>query len=132
MSQLKKLMFALLCLGLLNSNMVFAEGEEAEAELLSAGELLASCEDGYSPGAPNQFCMRYVFGLVQTVMGLQQADGSAPIFCIDPQVVRLEAATENVMAYLRSQSSRANDEAQIIVVEALNKNYPCPAAGGQI
>ncbi len=125
-------MFILLCAGLLNSNVVFAEDEEAEPELLSAGELLENCDEGYAPGAPTQFCMRYVFGLVQTVMELQQADGSAPIFCIDPQVVRLEAAAENVMAYLRAQSSRANDEAQILVVEALNKNYPCPTTGGQI
>lgn len=131
MSLLKKIMFILLYAGLLNSNVVFAE-EEAEPELLSAGELLANCDEGYAPGVPNQFCMRYVFGLVQTVLGLQQADGSAPIFCIDPQVVRLEAATESVMAYLRAQSSRANDEAQMLVVEALNKNYPCSATGGQI
>jgi Ssp1 endopeptidase immunity protein Rap1a len=131
MNLLKKLMFILLCAGVLNSNIVLAE-EEAEPELLSAGELLANCDEGYAPGAPNQFCMRYVFGLVQTVLGLQQVDGSAPIFCIDPQVVRLETATENVMSYLRSQSSRAKDEAQILVVEALNKNYPCSTAGGQI
>jgi Rap1a immunity proteins len=131
MNLLKKIMFVLLCTGLLSSNVAFAE-DEAEPELLSAGELLESCDEGYSPGVPNQFCMRYVFGLVQTVLGLQQADGSAPIFCIDPQVVRLEAATENVMSYLRSQSSRAKDEAQILVVEALNKNYPCSGTGGQI
>jgi hypothetical protein len=93
--------------------------------LLTAGELLSNCDEGYMPGAPNQFCMRYVFGLVQTVLGLQQADGSAPIFCIDPQVVRLETATENVMAYLRSRASRSKDEAQVLVVEALNKKYPC-------
>ncbi len=123
MSPLKKALFILLCAGLLNSNAGFAE--EDEPELLTAGELLSSCDEGYKPGVPNQFCMRYVFGLVQTVLGLQQADGSAPIFCIDPQVVRLETATENVMAYLRSRASRSNDEAQVLVVEALNKNYPC-------
>lgn len=131
MSLLKKVIFLLLFSGLLNNNVVLAE-EEAEPEILTAGELLASCDEGYAPGAPNQFCMRYVFGLVQTVLGLQQADGSAPIFCIDPQVVRLETATEKVMAYLRAQSSRANDEAQIVVVEALNKSFPCPATGGHI
>lgn len=130
MCQLKKLMFMLLCMGLLNSNIVLAE-EEAEPELLSAGELLENCEEGYSPGVPNQYCMRYVFGLVQTILGLQQADQSAPIFCIDPQVTRLEEATDNVMAYLRQQSSRANDEAQMLVVEALNKLYPCRGAGNQ-
>jgi Ssp1 endopeptidase immunity protein Rap1a len=127
----KKLMFILLCTGFLNTNIVLAE-EEAEPALVTAGELLESCDEGYIPGAPNQYCMRYVFGLVQTILGLQQADQSAPIFCINPQVTRLEEATENVMAYLRKQSSRANDEAQMLVVEALNKNYPCSASGSQI
>ncbi len=130
MDLLKKLIFILLCTGLLNTNIVLAE--EAEPELLTAGELLESCDENYAPGAPNQFCMRYVFGLVQTIVGLQQADQSAPIFCIDPQVVRLEAVTENVMAYLRKQSSRENNEAQMLVVEALNKNYPCSTSVNQI
>jgi len=123
-------MLILLCTGLLNANIAFAE--EAEPELLTAGELLENCDEGYVPGAPTQFCMRYVFGLVQTIVGLQQTDQSAPIFCIDPQVVRLEAVTEDVMVYLRKQSSRAKDEAQMIVVEALNKSYPCSGSGSQI
>ncbi len=126
---LKKLIFVLIFTGLLNTNIVLAE---EEPELITAGELLDSCDDGYAPGAPNQFCMRYVFGLVQTIVSLQQAEQSAPIFCIDPQVIRLEAVTENVMAYLRKQSSRADKEAQMLVVEALNKNYPCSTSGNQI
>jgi Ssp1 endopeptidase immunity protein Rap1a len=129
MSLLKKLVLILLFTGLLNTNIVLAE--EDEPELLTAGELLESCDEGYAPGVPNQFCMRYVFGLVQTIVGIQQKEQSPPIFCINPQVVRLEAVTEDVMAYLRKQSSRANDEAQMIVVEALNKNYPCSAVGSQ-
>jgi Ssp1 endopeptidase immunity protein Rap1a len=129
MSLLKKLVFILLFTGLLNTNIVLAE--EDEPELLTAGELLESCDEGYAPGVPNQFCMRYVFGLVQTIVGIQQKEQSPPIFCINPQVVRLEAVTEDVMAYLRKQSSRAGDEAQMIVVEALNKKYPCSATGSQ-
>ena len=129
MSLLKKMMFILLSTGLLYSNIVLAE--EEEPELLTAGELLGSCEEGSAPGAPNQYCMRYVFGLVQTILGLQQADQSAPIFCINPQVTRLEEATDNVIGYLRSQSSRSKEEAQILVVEALNKNYPCTGAASQ-
>ena len=121
----KKLLYVLLTFGLLHLGVVFAEETEADEEVLSAGELLQSCEEGSSPGAPNQYCMRYVFGLVQTVMGLQQADQSAPIFCINPQVTRLEEATDVVIAYLRSQSSRAKEDAFVLVTEALNKNYPC-------
>jgi len=129
MSLLKKMIFILLSTGLLYSNIVLAE--EEDPELLTAGELLGSCEEGSVPGAPNQYCMRYVFGLVQTVLGLQQAEQSAPIFCINPQVTRLEEATDTVIAYLRKQSSRSKEEAQILVVEALNKNYPCSSAGSQ-
>ena len=117
--------FIVMISGLLASGPVIAE-----EELLSAGELLESCEEGSSPGAPNQYCMRYVFGLVQMTMSLQQAEQSPPIFCINPQVTRLETATDTVMAYLRSQKSRANEDAQQLVLEALNKNYPC-SAGNQ-
>ncbi len=112
---------AILLFALLGISPVKAE----EEELLTAGELLSSCEEGYSPGAPNQYCMRYVFGLVQTVIGLQQAEQSPPVFCINPQVTRLEEATDKVIAYLRTQSSRAKDDAYVVVTEALNKNYPC-------
>ena len=127
MNLLIKMMFILLSTGILLSKTVLAE--EEEPELLSAGELLQGCEEGYAPGAPNQYCMRYVFGLVQTIIGIQQHEGSPPVFCINPQVTRLEEATENVMAYLRNQSSRANEEAQNLVVEALNKHYPCSTTG---
>ena len=72
-----------------------------------------------------------MFGLVQTVLGIQQHEQSAPIFCIDPQVVRLEVATDNVIAYLRAQSSRSKEEAQKLVLEALNKNYPCNGLGSR-
>jgi Rap1a immunity proteins len=129
MSLIKKTILILLSIGLLNSNIVLAE--EDEPELITAGELLESCDEGYAPGVPNQYCMRYVFGLVQTISGIQQQEQSAPIFCIDPQLVRLEAATENVMKYLRAQSSRTKEDAQNLVVEALNKNYPCTGAGRQ-
>jgi hypothetical protein len=106
--------------------------EDADDEMLSAGELLKSCEENSTPGAPNQYCMRYLYGLIQTVMMLQQADQSPPIFCINPQVTPIQEATDNMIAYLRGQSSRSNEEAQKIVLEGLSKTYPCSAAGNQI
>lgn len=126
---IKRIIFVLLSLSFFHSAVVTAE--EEEPELITAGELLASCEDGSVPGSPNQYCMRYVFGLVQTVIGIQKQEQSAPIFCIDPQVIRLEAATDNVIAYLRGQSSRTKEEAQTLVLEALNKNYPCSGSGSR-
>ena len=126
----KKLFFILLSLVILNSPMTLAE--DTDDEMLSAGELLKSCEENSTPGAPNQYCMRYLYGLIQTVMMLQQADQSPPIFCINPQVTPIQEATDNMIAYLRGQSSRSNEEAQKIVLEGLSKTYPCSAAGNQI
>ena len=126
----KKLFFTLLSLVILNSPMTLAE--DADDEMLSAGELLKSCEENSTPGAPNQYCMRYLYGLIQTVMMLQQADQSPPIFCINPQVTPIQEATDNMIAYLRGQSSRSNEEAQKIVLEGLSRTYPCSAAGSQI
>ena len=103
-----------------------------DAEMLTAGELLENCEEGSMPGSPNQYCMKYLFGLIQMVLMLQQAEQSPPIFCINPQVTPIQEATDNMIAYLRSQSSRANEEAQQIVLEALSKNYPCTTTGNQI
>ena len=118
----KVILLALLTLGL---SLAFAEDDETE-ELLTAGELLNSCEEGSTQGSPNQYCMRYLFGYIQTVIMLQQAEQSPPIFCINPRVTPIEEATDNMIAFLRSQSSRSNEAAQQIVLEGLNKMYPCP------
>ena len=130
MSVNKQLLTVLILFGLGSQFAVTAE-DTATEEVLSAGELLSNCEEGSVPGAPNQYCMRYVFGLVQTVISLQQTEQSPPVFCINPQVTRLEEATDDVIGYLRSQSSRSNEDAYIIVTEALAKNYPC-SPGSQI
>lgn len=102
-------------------NVVQAE----EEELLTAGELLQSCDDGYAAGSPTAFCMKYVGDFVFMMMAIQQAEQSPPIFCINPQVHPLEEVTEKVHSYLRANGSRANEAAQDLVVEALNKGYPC-------
>ena len=117
--------FILLTLLTLPLPLAFAEDDETE-ELLTAGELLKSCEDGSTPGSPNQYCMRFLFQYIQTLLMLQQAEQSPPIFCINPRVTPIEEATDNMIAFLRSQSSRSNEAAQQIVLEGLNKMYPCP------
>ncbi len=128
MSLLKKTILILLSTLLLNSNNVYAE---EEPELLSAGELLKSCEEGSVPGAPNTGCQQYVVGLVLTVMQLHQAEQSQPFFCINPQLNPKEEVTDNVITYLRSQSSRASEPAQTLALEALTKSYPCTGVGRQ-
>jgi len=125
----RKFLFILFNLIVLNSPLVYGEDGDNE-ELLTAGELLDSCEEGSIPGSPNQYCMRYLYGYIQTVLMLQQAEKSPPIFCINPQATPIQEATDNMIAHLRSQSSRLNEPAQQIVLEGLNKNYPC--TGNQI
>jgi len=129
MGLLKKLMFILLCAGLLNSNIVLAE---EEAELLSAGELLERCDKDSLPGAPSTPCMQYVVGLVLAVMQKQQEEQSQPFFCINPQTNPKEEVTENVHVYLQNQGSRSNEAAQTLTLEALIKSYPCTGMGSQI
>ena len=129
MSSYRKLLSMGFFLVILNTPLVYAEDVGSE-ELLTAGELLNSCEEGSTPGSPNQYCMRYLYGYIQTVLMLQQAEQNPPIFCINPLVTPIEEATDNMIAHLRSQSSRLNEPAQQIVLEGLNKNYPC--TGNQI
>jgi len=105
---------------------VFAEeAAPEEEEALSGQELLDSCEEGAAPGAPNQYCMRYVFGLVQVVDSFQRADPSQRIFCIDPNQVSLQEVTETTTDWLKKYPERLNEDAYKLVTESLNKNYPC-------
>ena len=129
MSLTQKMIFILLSITMLNVSVVLAE--EKEPELLTAGELLDSCEKGSVPGTPNNGCVQYVVGLVLTVMQLHQAEQSAPFFCINPQLNPKEEVTDNVIAYLIKQSSRSQEAAQTLVLEALTKSYPCTGKGGQ-
>jgi hypothetical protein len=97
-----------------------------EEEALSGRELLDGCEEGAAPGAPNQYCMRYIFGLVQVVDSFQQADPTQPkVFCIDPTQVSLQEVTETTTDWLKQQPARLDEDAYKLVTEALNKNYPC-------
>lgn len=114
---------------ILSASYVHAEEGQEEEEFLTGKELLQGCEEGAAPGAPNQYCMRYVFGFVQTVIGLQAADPSQPqLFCIDPTKIGLPEVTDNVTKWLRSQSDRLDEEAYVLVGQSLASNYPCQAS----
>ncbi len=98
----------------------------ADEEVLSGRELLADCGEGVEP---NQYCMHYVFGLVQTVDMLQQADPGQKLFCIDPNVISLQEVTLKVTQWLRDKADRLNEDAYVLVSEALNTFYPCKPQG---
>jgi hypothetical protein len=100
--------------------------QKQQEKALSGRELLAGCEQGAAPGAPNQYCMRYVFGLVQTVVMVQQMDSSkAPLFCIDPKLVSLQEVTTKVTDWLKTSRDRLDEDAYVLVSEALHQHYPC-------
>ena len=121
MKQQMKLLSILILTFMLGSHAAMAE----EEELMTAAELLQNCDDGYSAGSPTGFCLKYVGDFVLMMLAIQQAEQSPPVFCINPQVDALEDVTEKVHSYLRANKSRGNEAAQDVVVEALNKNYPC-------
>ncbi|MCG8379573.1 MAG: hypothetical protein MI865_08890 [Proteobacteria bacterium] len=122
-----RILFVLLCL---HTGFAMAgETAEAEEEFLSGRELLHGCEEGAAPGAPNQYCMQYVFGFVQTVVALQAADPSQPeLFCIAPTKIRLEEVTDNVTRWLRNQPERLDEDAYLLVGQSLATDYPCQAS----
>ncbi len=104
-----------------------AVAQESEEEAVSGRELLADCEQGSTAAKPNQACMKYVFGLVQTVVMLQQMDPDKKLFCIDPNAVSLETVTSGVTAWLKAVPEKLDEDAYILVSEALNTSYPCAA-----
>ncbi len=104
-----------------------AYSEDAtEEEFLNGQELLDGCNEGASGGTPSQFCMHYVFGFVQNIEMLHTADPSQPrLFCINPQAVGLPEVTAKMKNWLAQQSGRLDQDAYLLVGEALAKNYPC-------
>lgn len=97
-----------------------------DEEALTGQELLDECSVGAAPGSPNQYCMRYIFGLVQVVDSFQNADPSSQkIFCIDPNQVSLQEVTETTTDWLKTVPGRLSEDAYKLVTESLHKNYPC-------
>jgi hypothetical protein len=82
-------------------------------EVLSGRELLDGCEEGAAPGAPNQYCMNYIFGLVTIVDAMQQADPTPKVFCINPHKVGLQEVTEKTTTWLKSVPERLDEDAYI-------------------
>ncbi len=104
---------------------VYAEEEE---DILSGQELVDGCSEGYLPGKPNQYCMQYMFGLVQTLATLQEMEPENKIFCIDPTVIGLEEVTDNVTKWMENIPARLNEDAYILATQALHESYPCSSA----
>ncbi len=106
-----------------------ASAQDEEEEVLTAREFLADCEKPTAASKPTQACMQFIFGLVQTVVMMQQMEGGAMLFCIDPNAVSLEEVTDTVTTWLENVPERHDEEAYVLVSEALNKSYPCSSSG---
>jgi len=121
---MKKISFIAFMMLFLNFSVVPAYAEEEE-DVLSGQELVDECSEGYLPGKPNQYCMQYMFGLVQTLAALQEMEPENKIFCIDPTVIGLEEVTDNVTKWMENASERLNEDAYILATQALHESYPC-------
>jgi len=121
---MKKISFIAFMMLFLNLSVVPAYAEEEE-DVLSGQELVDGCSEGYLPGKPNQYCMQYMFGLVQALAALQEMEPGNNLFCIDPTVIGLEEVTDNVTKWMENASERLNEDAYILATQALHESYPC-------
>lgn len=98
----------------------------AEEQVLTGRELLDSCTRGEADAEAHTFCMTFMVGLVQTVSVMQQAGDGPALFCIDPNQVSPEDVRGRAVAWLQARPERLDEEAYVLVGEALHQGYPCP------
>lgn len=124
---MKKISFIVFMMWFLNLGMVSVYAEEEE-EVLSGQELVDGCSEGYLPEKPNQYCMQYMFGLVQALAALQEMQPDNKVFCIDPNMIGLEEVTDNVTKWMENAPQRLHEDAYILATQALHESYPCSSA----
>ena len=124
---MKKISFIAFMMLFLNFGFASVYAEEEE-EVLSGQELVDGCSEGYLPGKPNQYCMQYMFGLVQTLAALQEMEPGNKLFCIDPTAIGLEEVTDNVTKWMENSPERLHEDAYILATQALHESYPCSSA----
>lgn len=69
--------------------------------------------------------MTFMVGLVQTISGMQQSGKGPPLFCIDPRAVSPKTVRERAARWLQGHESRLNEQAYILVSEALHQACLC-------
>ncbi|MGQ0658642.1 MAG: Rap1a/Tai family immunity protein [Chromatiales bacterium] len=102
-----------------------------QEEVLSGRELLDACTAVPSPaGEQSQFCLTFIAGLVLTVSRLQESGQEEGLFCIDPEVVSLESVRDQTVHWLQEHERRLEEDAYLLVSEALHQAYPCSQPAG--
>jgi hypothetical protein len=99
-----------------------------EEQVLTGRELLDSCAPGEADPEAHKFCMTFMVGLVQTVAVMQQAGEGPALFCIDPNLVSPEDVRGRAVKWMQARPERLNEEAYLLVGEALHQAYPCPVS----
>ena len=122
---LKQVLRLVLLVGLVFPGAALRAQAGGEEVAVTGRELLADCEPGGLSTQPTRECMQYVFGLVQTVLMLQQMEPGERLFCIDPERSSLAEVTGTVTRWLKEVPARLDEEAYVLVSEALNASYPC-------
>jgi len=105
---------------------------QSDEEVISGKELLQTCiseSTSLTDGKP--FCLRYIAGLVVTVSQIQEQDPGTRLFCVNPQQVSLEEVHQTVVRSLKENAQRLNEDAYVLVSEALHRKYPCAAPAPQ-
>jgi hypothetical protein len=99
-----------------------------EEQVLTGRELLDRCAPGEADSEAHKFCMTFMVGLVQTVAVMQQEGEGPALFCIDPNLVSPEDVRGRAVKWMQARPERLNEEAYLLVGEALHQAYPCPVS----
>lgn len=95
----------------------------ANGEQISGRELLAFCAD--SAGSPaRRYCNGYITAAVETHATWALWGRLEPVFCF-PKGDKFGHAFGAVVAYLKAHPNELNYEASSLVLNSLNKAFPC-------
>ena len=95
----------------------------AATEQISGRELLASC-DGSKGTESKQYCDGYISAAIETHATWALWDRLERVFCF-PKGDKFDHAYGAVVEYLQSHPQELNYEASSLVLNSLNKAFPC-------
>ncbi len=94
------------------------------AYALNGDSLLRWCADS-RPAVTATPCIAYIEGVIAGVQAQQQAQMSAPPFCVPP-ATPMEQQVQRVVKHLQSRPEDMLLDAGFLTYRALRRAYPCP------
>ncbi len=113
-------MKTIICLGLA---LLCATAGPAHADQISGRELLESC-NGSKGSAERRYCDGYILAAVETHATWALWGRLERVICF-PKGDKFDHAFGAIMAYLESHPNELDYEASSIVLNALNRAFPC-------